>query len=388
MEGLAGDHAAAQQSEGELMRIAIVASPRSGNTWLRGLLASIYELEERAALTPEDVLWESLPQRVVLQIHWHPLESFVSLLRQHGFRVVTPARHPLDVFISTLNYQQYVDETVKWSNNDGRGEHTLRGASPRSEVFLDYTRSLMAEHILATSREWWNVGGTIRVRYEDLVHDTAGTLAEVEAALGVAVRKPIEQVVACYEIDRLRIEYDVWHYHYWQGKPGHWKRLLPAHEALQIAAFHARTFEAMGYVCDPDPELDATHADLNWLTLQFESMRQHLDSERIKHGKSRKALESERAKLALVQETLVEARAHAATALEALAELRGRLRRVRRALNDTRIELHSARVRLREIEGLGPLSIGLAHRVNTLSRRHPWVSATIKRFIPRARQTA
>lgn len=393
MEGSAVDHfsepcAGGRREDDEVLRIAIVASPRSGNTWLRGLLASVFQLEERAALTPEDVDWANLPRRVVLQIHWHPLESFASLLRMHNFRVVTPARHPLDVFISTLNYQQYVDEPVKWSNDDGRGERSLRGASPRSDVFLDYTRSLMAEHILATSREWWQMDETIRVRYEDLVLDTASTLGRVVEALGVAVRKPIEQVVACYEIDRLRIEYDVWHYHYWQGKPGQWKRLLPASEAFQIAQYHSRTFEAMGFACDPDPELDATQADLNWFRLQFESMRQHLDSERNKHGRTRKVLEGERARVALVEETLAEAKAHSATALGALADLRRRYRRVRRLLDATCRELKMAQTRLQEIDGLGPLSIGVAHRVSRLSQRHPWMSATIKRFIPGTRRSA
>src|SRR5437762_2987502 len=47
------------------LRLAVISTPRSGNTWLRGLLASIFGLEERAALTPDDVDWSALPERCV-----------------------------------------------------------------------------------------------------------------------------------------------------------------------------------------------------------------------------------------------------------------------------------------------------------------------------------
>jgi len=377
-----------QEEADEQLRIGVIASPRSGNTWLRGLLAATYGLEEVAALTPEDINWQNLPPRLVLQIHWHAVEPFLSLLREHGFRVVSPARHPLDLFISTLNYQQYVDETVRWSNQDGQGDRSLRGATPRSAAFLDFICSLMGENVLATSREWWQVPGTICVRYEDLVRDTLSTLRGIVEALDVEVRRPIEQVVSSYEIDRLRIEYDVWHYHYWQGKPGHWKRLLPGCEAFRIAEFHAEAFRAMGYVCDPDPDLDATQADLNWFSLQFDSMRQHLELERKKHAKTRTALEAESAHLALERERLVEVKSHAATALEALVHLRGRHRAMRRELAATRKELDAALAQIRESEGLTPLSISAARGVSKPSREQSWFSATVKRLMPQARKTA
>src|SRR3712207_3137993 len=81
----------------------IISSPRSGNTWLRGLLSWLFNLRERAAHTPDEIDWGGLPPRCVLQIHWNRVEPFVSRLDRHGFRVVVLARHPLDVLMSGLN---------------------------------------------------------------------------------------------------------------------------------------------------------------------------------------------------------------------------------------------------------------------------------------------
>lgn len=43
------------------LRLAIVSTPRSGNTWLRKLLASMYDLPQIAVHTPREIAWQSLP---------------------------------------------------------------------------------------------------------------------------------------------------------------------------------------------------------------------------------------------------------------------------------------------------------------------------------------
>src|SRR5262249_5171768 len=127
------------------LRIAIVSTPRSGNTWLRGLLSHVYELEELAAHTPDEVAWDALPARCVLQIHWRRVEPFVSQLARHGFRVVAIARHPLDVLISALNYQYH---TATRDRLPAPGEYPLLEATPRSEAFLAYACNESDNHVL------------------------------------------------------------------------------------------------------------------------------------------------------------------------------------------------------------------------------------------------
>src|SRR5437016_871723 len=79
------------------IRLAIVSTPRTGNTWLRMMLAHVYGIEHQARLCIPDHEWETFPENLLLQIHWGREQEFADKLRQHGFRVLTLARHPFDV---------------------------------------------------------------------------------------------------------------------------------------------------------------------------------------------------------------------------------------------------------------------------------------------------
>ena len=85
-------------------RIAVISSPRSGNTWIRFLLSSIYGLEQVAVFDPFAFDWASAPSRCLFQTHWHPTGRLVETLERHQFRVVVSARHPLDLLISILHF--------------------------------------------------------------------------------------------------------------------------------------------------------------------------------------------------------------------------------------------------------------------------------------------
>src|SRR5262249_12969174 len=69
-------------------RVAIVSTPRSGNTWLRHLLSIAYEIPTIAVHNPNNVDWAALPRDCIVQMHWHPISSFLARLIQHQFRIV------------------------------------------------------------------------------------------------------------------------------------------------------------------------------------------------------------------------------------------------------------------------------------------------------------
>ncbi len=281
-------HVVRQQSSHSL-RVAVIGSPRSGNTWLRGLLALIYGLDELAVPTPEQVDWDTLPARCALQIHWLRQEPFVSLLERHGFQVVSPARHPLDVLISSLNYQQYVPEPHRWVGADGQ-ERTLVGATPRSPAFLEYAGSNHPGSLLSFTPDWWAEPSVHRVRYEDLIADGVGTMKRLVEWIDPRGGLPIDKVVAARSLEQERSQPGVWHYHFWQAEPGLWRRLLPAWVARQIADAQLEVFQALGYHCDPDANLTDDRADANWHALQHATIRRHLQSERARHEETRQAL--------------------------------------------------------------------------------------------------
>jgi hypothetical protein len=85
----------------DAIRLAILGTPRAGNTWLRHLLARIYGVADIAVHHVNDLDWATLPCDAVVQLHWHPFPDFLKLLERERFRVISPARHPLDILIRT-----------------------------------------------------------------------------------------------------------------------------------------------------------------------------------------------------------------------------------------------------------------------------------------------
>src|SRR4051812_30505375 len=114
------------------LRIAVVSTPRAGNTWVRLLLGTAYQIPHLARHALADADWAALPPEVVLQIHWRPEPAFVAKLAEQGFRVVTVARHPLDVLISILHFCIYESESEQWLAGAGGSEAEVFAAMPRS----------------------------------------------------------------------------------------------------------------------------------------------------------------------------------------------------------------------------------------------------------------
>src|SRR5262245_53411084 len=118
------------------LRLAVVSTPRSGNTWIRKLIADGYGLPEVALHTLEEHDWRQLPRECALQIHWRREPQFLARLAEHGFRVLTVARHPLDVLISILHFVVYDSQSERWLLGQGGSEDGIWGAMPRSRSFI------------------------------------------------------------------------------------------------------------------------------------------------------------------------------------------------------------------------------------------------------------
>lgn len=245
------------------LRLAIVSTPRSGNTWFRNLLLRYYAIPEGASHELTDADWERMPPEVVYQIHWPRTPEFVAQLRDHGFRVVTLARHPLDTLISILHFSWYNPNTAQWLLGRGGDESQLRAAMPRSRPFVEYAAGPRAAALLGVTADWWGQPDVVSVRYEDVVRDPAGQLAALAEQVGPPRCESVAAVVAACSLDNLKKQ--AVDNHYWKGRPGLWRELIPAAEAGEIAAALAPLLAQLGYTCDPDPRVDARAADFAWV---------------------------------------------------------------------------------------------------------------------------
>jgi hypothetical protein len=361
------------------LRVAILGAPRTGNTWLRHMLRDAFDLSERSAFLRGEVDWDNLPGRCVLQMHEYPRESFPELLETHGFRVLSTARHPLDVLMSWLNYLYYAHQENRcWRcwGPEGCKERDIIGVPPRSRAFLDYATGVHARSFLNFGPEWWGRPGVFKARYEETVADPEGTLGRISEWLGEPFRRPPAEVVEANAIGRRKAGEDFWQYHYWQGQPGLWRKMLPAEEARAIAANLPEALEGLGYVCDPDESLGPAQADLNWLQLQLDSMREHLSLEKAKHSEKTKALATLREAGDQIERLLLEERVSHDSTRQSLEQLgrslddeRRSLATMRQSLAQAEIRLHAAHERLIRVDEIGPRLMDFALRANRIAKR-------------------
>lgn len=253
------------------LRLALISSPRSGNTWFRRLLQHCYTVPGvlRHEMTDRD--WAELLPECVLQIHWPRTAEFDSRLAENGFRVLTIARHPLDVLISVLHFAWYEPTTADWLRGDGGSEDGLLAASPNSRAFVEYATGPRAAALLRVTCDWWGLPDVIGVKYEDLVADTAGVMVDVTGRIApIRCPSPGEAVAAC-AMESLRRESV--NNHYWKGKPGVWRELLPAAVVREIVPAIAPVLEHLGYDAVPDPALTPADADRNWVRFAGAELR-------------------------------------------------------------------------------------------------------------------
>ncbi|HXW51151.1 MAG TPA: sulfotransferase domain-containing protein [Candidatus Acidoferrales bacterium] len=247
-------------------RLFIVCTPRTGNTWLRKLLAGNLDLAEHPAHALDELDWERLEPGFAISMHVHATPQLVAFLAARGVRVIVTVRHPLDVLISILAWTQHQRQTRRWVGGDGGDESSLFGATPTDRAFLDYALSERAGVLLGVSVEWLAHAAAV-VRYEELVADTTGVLNALIASLGAPTERPISHVIAQNSMEKLRAIHTENAHHFWRGERGIWYRLLPREVADAIAQRHRAVFERLGYACDADPNLTSELAKKNWAAL-------------------------------------------------------------------------------------------------------------------------
>jgi hypothetical protein len=244
-------------------RLAVLSAPRSGNTWLRRLLSSRYELEEVAVFEVGD-LPSSPPSAVAIQLHWPPTSSLLSYLDEFGVTPVSIARHPLDVFLSVLHFASHEPATRRWLGADLT--RPLVGQGPTTAAFREFVLGEGAARLLAVTTAWWSRPDTIRIRYEDLSDDGPGTLEDLGVQLGWAPHASLDVAVAAGDFTIFQA---MPNHHGWQGRVGLWGRLVDADLAREAFEVHRDAFAILGYDLDLNPNRTTDEIHAAWQELMI-----------------------------------------------------------------------------------------------------------------------
>jgi hypothetical protein len=227
------------------LRVALISTPRCGNTWVRSVLGDILQLEQLAVHNYTEL--RSVPDRAIVQLHWYREPCFQRFLRDHGFKTVVLGRHPLDVLVSILNFIRHEPLTARWLEGNAEIPPSLIGQPPTSKEFLHYATSWGAENVLSISYQWWHEPDAIKVRYEELVERPNETLLSLARLFDPAAR---DQNGA---IGRFSLPFfqNLPNKHGWQGRPGLWREVIVYFDARSIYKRHKRVFDVMGYSVRP-----------------------------------------------------------------------------------------------------------------------------------------
>ncbi len=245
-----------------MTRIAIISTPRSGNTWVRSVLARALDLDQLTAHSLYDLPTE-LPHRLILQLHWYREPKFQSFLQANGFQTLVLARHPLDVLLSVLHFARGEAEVAYWLGGDAGLPADMGASEPMSKVFRVYSTGQGAANLLSVSYQWWQEPTAVTARYEDLVREPAKGFERLVAALGGGREHSLKEALS---IDWLSVFQSLPNRHGWHGKLGLWRELITTDMALRIYFRHRRVFQRLGYSIPIT--LRARHAaERNWKRL-------------------------------------------------------------------------------------------------------------------------
>ncbi|WP_144029897.1 MULTISPECIES: hypothetical protein [Burkholderia] len=245
------------------MRIAVISSPRSGNSWVRSVLASSLDLLEIAVHNYLDAP-QDLPPRCAFQLHWYREPNFQQYLIENQFKTLVIARHPLDILLSVLQFIRHDPTPSQWLMGNAEIPRELAGLSPTSDAFIDYALSWGAENLLSVTYQWWHDKKSIRVKYEDLVESPNQNFGDLIYTLsGEAVGSKADEALERFSLKYFR---SLPNRHGWQGRPGLWRDLIPAREAHAIYKRHRRFFDILGYEV-PWTWTSRQEAALNWESL-------------------------------------------------------------------------------------------------------------------------
>jgi len=192
------------------MGIVWIASyPKSGNTWLRFLLANylagpIDQSARVEELVPDLMRGTNLlpvlaaRPAVYSKTHylWSPLHPFA----KHTDRAIVIVRHPKDVLLSNLNYR-WLDRGInRGFTDEAYARHFITLGGEQSWIEGDIGT-------LEQNVESWMSSGLeqLIVRYEDLKTNTKRELARAIAFLGLETdASRVEMAVAHSGFDRMR----------------------------------------------------------------------------------------------------------------------------------------------------------------------------------------
>ncbi|MGI9252889.1 MAG: sulfotransferase domain-containing protein, partial [Thermomicrobiales bacterium] len=209
------------------MRIVVASPPKSGNHWIKCLLAEIYGLtviegEDKQRLTADAIpAWVDaggFPDGSIIHIHNKCTERLCNAIEAIPASIVTIIRDPYDAFLSMYYWTQQRSER-QLDNRQGRPRQSMAGKALDDPAVLEFLGDSFGTTI--EQGVGWLTGGRAHVvRYEALHADAAGVLHDLTGVLAPVPTDAVERAIRDCRAEVMRQRDQKMQWHIRSGKVG------------------------------------------------------------------------------------------------------------------------------------------------------------------------
>lgn len=246
------------------LKILIVSTPKTGNTWLKSLLALAYDLPVVEFPMPE--FWhdfepeqfDKLGPRWIAHQHLPPYQSFVDWTHERNIVLATTVRHPGDTLVSLYYYVR------NFAGKTCIDPQTVRLLVPESkeaqsspiEIYDGLEAYVRRKFFKALnfSIAWLQRGLSYGIRYEDLWYFPLETLQALTNKIHPVPEPTLKNAVAKSRIEQMRINVGEDRHFFRGGGVGGWRSSLPRSiiELLDQSPPYPAQLRWLGYDLDPE----------------------------------------------------------------------------------------------------------------------------------------
>lgn len=242
---------------GRIMRIIIAGPPKTGNVWIKCLLAETYGLRilDNPPRTDEE-FQEAIeagwfPDDSIFHQHFAPTPLFLDLTADLSCTLVTIIRNPYDTFVSLYHFVQNFPGMFAQLDNP---LNRIRGKPIDDPDVVEFLRDKTGGfriHILS-AKKWLDSERSIILRYEDLSDEPVRVMTEVTRRIRSVSEEIIRDAIESCSVPNMRGAFLQNRKHIRKGTVGDWQNHLSG-EHLDAVKSHAGLIKALGYqVLEPE----------------------------------------------------------------------------------------------------------------------------------------
>lgn len=239
------------------MRILIVAPPKTGNSWLKCLFSSIYDLDwltadrvpggTKLSGFEEWLASGGFPDNAVFHHHYDYAPELVALAAAQSIHLATILRDPYDMFVSRYFFAQaQADNDKRAEKKVDRSPDIMVGKAIDDPTVLTYLADSYGTQ-MQKGIDWLQSGASVVVRYEGLVDDPVSELTRATDQIEPVAADRITTAIETCQAENLLRSRKGLRRRIRAATSGDWQNHLTAPHLDIFREHHADRVRALGY---------------------------------------------------------------------------------------------------------------------------------------------